>query len=74
MNRKRRKKRKTCEHKASHSTKNGAMAAIRKTYKKNFIFHKLAPYKCKFCGKWHIGRTKTIMYEKFDNLIRKDKS
>jgi len=72
MNRKRRKKRKTCEHKTGHNTKKGAMIAIKKTYKNNFIFHKLQPYKCRFCGKWHIGRTKTIMYEKFDKLLRKE--
>jgi len=47
------------------------MIALKKLQKTNFIFHKMRPYKCKFCGKWHIGRTNKIMYERFDDLLNK---
>jgi hypothetical protein len=67
----RRKKRKSCRSKIAHSSRDHAMIALKKLQKTNFIFHKMRPYKCKFCGKWHIGRTNKILYEKFDELKNK---
>lgn len=63
------KKRKQCKSKVKHKTEDGANIAIRKTLKKHFIFHKMKAYKCKHCGFWHIGRTKSILYRRFGELV-----
>ena len=70
MNRRRRKKRKSCELKLSHNTRKDAMIAVNKTVEKNFIFHRMQPYKCKYCGNWHIGRSRSILYRRFDDLVK----
>lgn len=70
MNRKRRKKRKGCDAKSSHKTKHDAMTAIHKTLEKHFIFHKMKAYKCKYCGMWHIGRSRAVLYRRFDDLVK----
>ena len=64
-------KRKSCRSKVGHKTQDGAYTHIKKITKTNFIFHKLRPYKCGYCGLWHIGRTKEILYDLFDGLIDK---
>jgi hypothetical protein len=66
---KRRRKRKGCSGKTGHDTKEDAYAEMRALLKKNFIFHHVKPYKCKKCGKFHIGRTKKIIYNRFNELI-----
>jgi hypothetical protein len=69
MNKRRRRKRKSCKLKSSHNTRKDAMIAINKTVEKNFIFHRMQPYKCKYCGKWHISRTRNIIYNRFKELV-----
>ena len=69
MSKKRRKKRKACELKSSHKTRKAAIIAINKTLEKHFIFHKMRPYKCKYCGMWHIGRSRNIIYNRFKELL-----
>jgi len=68
MNSKRRKKRKACDSKQAHKTKHGAITAMNKTLKKHFIFHKMTPYKCKYCDMWHIGRSRDVIYRRFNEL------
>ncbi len=63
------KKRKKCKSKMKHKTEIGAKIAIRKTLRKNFRFHKMEAYKCKHCGFWHVGRTKSILYHRFKELV-----
>jgi len=69
MNKRRRRKRKSCELKSSHKTRKDAIKAINKTVEKHFIFHKMKPYKCKYCGMWHIARTRAIFYHRFKELL-----
>jgi len=69
MNRRRRRKRKSCDLKSSHKTKQDAIKAINKTLEKHFIFHKMMAYQCKYCGKWHIGRSRIIYYNRFKELV-----
>ena len=71
MNKKAKMKRKQCGSKMSYKHPWQARLAIKRTLKAHFIFHKLEPYKCPHCGAWHIGKTNTILYEKFEEL--KDK-
>lgn len=52
-----------CGDKHGHETEENAMVAVRKTLirnrKKGYVDHGfLKPYKCRFCGKWHIGHTR----------------
>lgn len=61
-------KKKSCDNKHPYPSRGAAMGAIKGMNKRNFIFHKMDAYHCKFCGKWHIGRTKTILYDKFRQL------
>lgn len=61
-------KKKSCVSKVGYKTIHGARRAIKSMNKKNFIFHELEVYHCKYCKMWHIGRTKRICYEKFDEL------
>jgi hypothetical protein len=61
-------KKKSCGSKSGHKTIDGAYGEIRALNKKNFIFHKLQPYKCNYCGMWHVGRSKLIHYDMFDKL------
>lgn len=67
--RKKKHKKKSCSSKVGYKTINGAYAGIRNLHKRHFIFHKLQPYHCKYCEKWHVGRTGQIHYDKFDELI-----
>jgi hypothetical protein len=62
-------KKKSCGSKRGHKTIHGAYAEMRQLNKKHFVFHELQPYKCNYCGKWHVGRTKQIHYDKFDGLV-----
>jgi hypothetical protein len=66
----RRKKAKSCDGKQPYPDIGHALGAIKRLNKKHFIFHQLHPYYCKYCGKWHIGRTKTILYDKFKKLTK----
>jgi len=66
---KKKRKEKACGSKFGHKTIDGAYAEMRSINKRNFIFHQLQPYKCKYCGLWHIGKTKKIYYDKFDQLL-----
>lgn len=59
-----------CKKKLKHDSYEHAMIAMKKTMKKSFIFHRMRPYKCSVCGRWHIGRTKDIDYRKFKKLKR----
>jgi len=68
--RKKKDKKKSCGSKMSYKSKKDAMAAIHFTLKKHFIFHRMRPYKCRYCKKWHIGKTNIIMYERFEELIK----
>ena len=61
-------RKKSCESKVPHETEADARLAIRKTLQTNFIFHRLEAYKCKFCGKWHIGKTRKVVYSRFKRL------
>jgi len=66
----RRKKHNSCERKHAYKDIGQALGAIKRLNKKHFIFHQLHPYYCKYCGKWHVGRTRTIIYEKFEKLTK----
>jgi len=68
MNKKRRIQLRRCESKVSHNSKAAAIKVMNKTLERHFIFHKLMAYKCKYCGKWHIGKTNTIVYNRFEEL------
>lgn len=70
MKKRRKDKQKSCGSKMSYPTKQKAMGAIYYTLKKHFIFHRMRPYKCRYCKKWHIGKTNIIMYDKFEELIK----
>ncbi len=61
--------RKSCKSKTGHKSKEGAYGELRSLLKRNFVFHALQPYKCKYCKLWHVGRTKQIHYDRFDELI-----
>lgn len=37
------------------------------------LIHKLVAYKCPNCGKWHIGRTTTLLSEKNREKLMKEK-
>jgi hypothetical protein len=67
---KKRNKKKECGSKVGHPTKIGAIIHIKKMKGRNFIFHEIHPYKCKFCGLWHVGRSKEIYYDIFDKLLK----
>ena len=54
--------------KVSHATRKIAIKAIHKTLERHFIFHKLSAYKCKYCGKWHVGKSNIIMYKRFKEI------
>ena len=70
MKRKRRLQKRSCESKVKHKSPKAANIAMKKTLKQNFIFHQMRIYKCKFCGYWHIGRTKKIFYDRFEDLTK----
>lgn len=61
-------KKKTCGSKIRHESKDAAFGELRSLLKRNFIFHKIKVYECQYCGKWHVGRTNEILYDKFDQL------
>ena len=61
-------RKKSCKNKIRHSSKEAAYAAMRHLLKRNFIFHHIHPYYCNYCGKWHLGRTKEIIYKRFKEL------
>jgi len=65
---KHKRRRKTCQGKIKHESKHAAYMALRGTLKSNFIFHKIHVYKCPYCGFWHLGKSKKIFYDKFDQL------
>jgi hypothetical protein len=48
---KRRLRRKSCEGKVKHETAGAAWIAAKRTGDG----HETKPYKCKWCGKWHVG-------------------
>lgn len=60
----RKQERKQCEGKKRYFTK--LMAQIRNRKRRDDAF----PYKCKFCGYWHLGHNEQLrqeIYEKKDN-------
>ena len=67
---KRRKQKKSCQSKVKHKSWKVARMSMKRTLEQNFIFHEMKVYHCKFCGFWHIGRTKGIQYEKFGDLVK----
>ena len=68
MKKSRRHKRRSCLHKQAHETEDAAYAAISQLKKRSFIFHKMKPYKCPYCNKWHFGRTSKIEFKQFKKL------
>ncbi len=50
----RRIRRRMCGHKVPHATEQAARFAIRELRKGGALGH-LRPYRCRFCGSWHIG-------------------
>lgn len=64
---------KGCGSKVGHKTKDEAYAEIRAILKRNFLFHRIHPYRCRYCGKWHVGRTNEILYHRFDELKKENK-
>lgn len=52
MSSKRRLRRKMCEGKVRHATRDVAMGAVRKLARRDIY---TVPYLCRFCGGWHIG-------------------
>jgi hypothetical protein len=48
---KRRIRRNMCDGKKRHRSEQGAIIAIKKTASR----HPMRPYRCRFCGCWHIG-------------------
>lgn len=65
---KRRRKRRSCKSKVSHRSEKDAKRAITNHLKRNFVFHEMRSYHCRFCGMWHIGRTKKVVYSRFKQL------
>lgn len=55
MSSKRRLRRRSCEGKIRHTSKENARAAIR-SMSHNKIYGGQWPYKCQFCKGWHVGR------------------
>lgn len=55
----RRQRRKQCQGKIQHETEDLAWVAVRKTCPIKGR-HSLTPYKCQFCGKYHIGHKKIL--------------
>lgn len=53
MSSKRALRRKQCKGKVRHETREFALIALRHTRS----YGNLSPYKCRFCGGWHIGHT-----------------
>ena len=52
---KRRLRRKSCEGKAKHDTKDNAVVAIKVLVRNRGHQGQLHAYRCDFCGKWHVG-------------------
>ena len=57
MSSKRRLRRKQCETKIKHESRSNAFSALRSLLKRDNKWF-MTVYKCKFCGKWHIGHSK----------------
>jgi hypothetical protein len=68
MKKGRRKKKRICESKIQHKIQKNAYIAMNRTLQRHFIFHRLRVYKCEYCGNWHVGRTKEILYDRFSEL------
>lgn len=71
MKKSKKRKKKTCGSKIGHKDRDGAYGEMRSIKKRTFIYHKMNVYKCPYCGKWHVGRSKEILYDKFDKLTKK---
>ena len=54
MSSKRRLRRRSCEGKARHADKTGAVLAVNQLWVKSRA--RVHPYECRFCGGWHVGR------------------
>ncbi len=70
MNKKKRMQKKSCESKRTYRSKYDATNAVNATLRRHFIFHRLKPYKCIHCHKWHIGKTNEIVYKRFKELVK----
>lgn len=52
------------KNKIAYDTDKEAITAARKMNLNGKQIHKAVAYKCKVCGKWHIGRNKTLLTDK----------
>ena len=59
------------KNKTAYDTDKEAITAARKMNLKGKQIHKAVAYKCKVCGKWHIGRNKTLLTEKEIKRLKK---
>lgn len=48
-------RRKSCEGKVRHPTKEGAIISLKKLTKSRGHQGYMHAYRCNFCGQWHIG-------------------
>lgn len=53
MSSKRRIRRKQCEGKVRHASRDAAITAVRQMARRRDVY--LVPYRCQFCKGWHIG-------------------
>ncbi len=49
----------SCEGKVKHKTQKDALSSLKRKRqkKKDLLNMKIIPYKCEFCGFWHVGHT-----------------
>jgi hypothetical protein len=66
MARKNSKQKRICEAKVKHASKEAAQSVVGSLFT---LYEQCThPYKCKFCGKWHVGSNKK---QKFATQLRK---
>lgn len=58
MARKNSKQKRICEAKIKYASKEAAQIVVSKLFKSQGLCKH--PYKCKFCGKWHVGSNKRL--------------
>lgn len=59
-------KRKCCGNKIKFSTREEAIQSMCTVVKNNLIVTYLRVYKCPYCKKWHMGKTKKINWNKIN--------
>jgi hypothetical protein len=62
---------KVMKPKKSFDTLDDAIKACKKINLRGHNIHKLVPYKCKICCKYHIGRNGKELTEKYINKIKR---